>query len=150
MTVGLCSCTPDTECRIEENVNCILTFDCDSIRATEDTTFVVKFDQIDSLTIKGMDVDSVLYDNEKSVSSVALPLRSDINSTKYNLVLNGHQYLLTINHQNEEHFISMECGCFVYHQIDTAYTNSGDTVEIINTSVENSEQTNLKLHLHFD
>lgn len=145
------ACRPDTECRTEETVNCRVIFYCDSLMPSADTMKVVYFDVIDSVTVQGVGNDSVLYDNEKGVTSLSLPLKKDANETRYSLKLNEYTDELVIRHQNRDYFVSLACGCFVYHTIDDAYStaNAVNRVEIINSSVENTEQDNLRLYITF-
>ncbi len=147
---AVAACTPDTECRTEETVHCGVVFQCDSTVTTSDTTYSVTFNTIDSLTLTGVDNDSVLYDNQKSVTAIALPLRKNAEETRFNLTVNGRQDVLVVRHRNRDYFISLACGCFVYHDIDTAYTEGKlvkDT-EILNTAVENTQQDNIRLYIH--
>lgn len=145
------ACKPDTECRTEEAVRCRVVFECDSVVTTADTTYTTTFTTIDSLTVKGVGQDSVLYDNQKSISSISLPLRKDTSETRFDITFNGQNDVLVIRHSNHDYFVSLACGCFVYHDIDTVYTEGGlvKYALILNTAVENVEQDNVQLKISF-
>lgn len=148
MGLMLFSCKPDSECRQTVNIFCKVIFNCDSLQGD---TLVVPFNNIDSLSVQGVGIDSILYDNSLNVSNLMLPLRNDTTLTQYLLDIHGITDTLSIVHQNKDNFISLACGCFIYHTIDTAYisTKLCDSVEVINSSVENVVQDNLCLHIHF-
>ena len=151
LVLTLAACMPDKECRQTESVRCVIVFSCDSLVSNEDTTYTATFTTIDSVTVQGVDVDSVLYDNRKSVSKLSLPLRSDTTETQYSLTLNSKTETLVIKHQNNEYFVSLACGCFVFHEVDTAYGSSGliTNSEVLNTAVQNVEQDNIRLYIEF-
>ncbi len=147
----LAACKPDTECRQTESVRCVIVFECDSVHSDEDTTFTVKFTAIDSVSVQGVGNDSVLYDNQHYVSKLSLPLRSDTTETQYLLTLNSEEDILTIKHENNDYFVSLACGCFVFHEVDTAYGETGLIVnsKVLNTAVQNVEQENVRLYISF-
>lgn len=144
VVIGLCCCEPDTECRITESVRCRVVFRCDSLQ----DGVAVAFSTLDSVTVWGVDADTVLYANAKRVSALSLPLKREADKTEYAMVLNGREDTLTIWHRNREYFVSLACGCFVYHEVDSA---GGRTItgEVLNTAVENMEQDNVRLYVHF-
>lgn len=144
----LTACEPDTECRQEENVRLKVTFLCDSVNAEGEK---VTFTSIDSLTLQGVGSDSILRNNDKNVSSLSLPLRKDTTLTQFAVTFNNVPDTLTVRHTNNQQFISLACGCFVYHTVEevTHTTHIIDSVLIVNAAVENYEQNNLQLYLSF-
>ncbi len=130
-------CTPDEECRQDEHVRCKVIF------ALEDGTSFA----FDSLTVLGVGNDSVLYDNAKNVSSLSLPLRADGNLTQFVLTIPNGGDTLSIYHTPAPYFVSMACGCFVYHVIDSVKICRSMVwePEILNSAVQNVEQENIKL-----
>ncbi len=147
--VLLAACSVDEECRQTESVRCVVVFSCDSVVSNEDTVYTVNFNTVDSVTVQGVGSDSVLYNNQKNVSRLSLPLRSDTTETRYQLTLNSHPETLVIQHTNDEYFVSLACGCFVFHAVDTAFGTNGMIVnsEVINTAVQNVEQDNIKIYI---
>lgn len=148
LTLVLLNCEPDKECRQTANVNCKVVFACDTMGAD---SAMIRFKTIDSLSVWGLGSDSVLYDNRKNVTSLLLPLRGDTTITKFLMVLHGSTDTITVYHQNTNTFISLACGCFIYHTIDTVLCSSAllDSVQILNTAVENYEQDNVRLYFTF-
>lgn len=84
-----------------------------------------------------------------SVYKAALPLRIDTVVTTANIInpIDSTMFQLAIHHQNDRRYISMACGCIIFHDIDSAWTNQPDSydVQIVNSTVENYEQTNIEL-----
>ncbi|MBR1809954.1 MAG: hypothetical protein IJ776_11315 [Paludibacteraceae bacterium] len=128
-----------------------MVFSCDSMVVTEDTMYLSSFTAVDSVTVQGVGIDSVLYNNQKNVSKLSLPLRSDTTETRYLLTLNSQPETLVIKHENNDYFVSLACGCFVFHEVDTAFGTNGLIIdsEVINTAVQNVEQDNIKLYISF-
>ena len=139
------SCQPDTTCRQDLRVNAGITIrwlqvDTTNITTTEQTAW-------DSITVQGIHNDSVLYDNQKNVSQLALPLRNDTNITMYSLKWHGMEEILYIRHDNTLQFVSMACGCVIYHNIDSVWCSGTwiDSVRLINSAVETVQQENVKV-----
>ncbi len=137
--IVLSSCTPDTVCRQDENVRCVIVF------ADANTHAALAFD---SLTVQGVGSDSILMYNNKNVSKLSLPLRVDTTATSFVLRSgNTYQETITIYHTPAPYFVSMACGCFVYHTIDTIRTDNIvlTQAEILNTAVQNVPEENIRL-----
>lgn len=139
-------CKVDEECRIEDTIRLHAVLICDSIISTGDT---LRLNALDNLTIQGLGSDSLLLDNASNISSIALPLRNDQNETVFLLTTNNRQETLTIHHQNKQHFISLACGCFVYHTIEDIRSEGVliDSIEVLNSNIENYTQDNIRIHL---
>lgn len=73
----------------------------------------------------------------------------DTNVTQYAIRWHDMEDILTIRHTNDRHYISMACGCVIYHTIDSVWTHGVfiDSLSILNSTVENYEQDNIYLHL---
>lgn len=142
LTLWFQACTPDDQCRKESIVNMEITFYNDS---------TLKKASVDSITIYGVDNDSILYNNQKSVSSVALPLQKTKNETQYVFTNGKYTDTLTIQHTNSDNFISIECGCFVYHNITDVHSKKTwiDSIAVINPDVTttNYEDEHLQIFM---
>ena len=101
---------------------------------------------LDSISVQAQGLEGVLYDNEKNVSTIYLPLKAVDNATTYTLLLNDTPTVFTIQHQNTPQLLSMECGSVVFHYIDTASLvgESSISVDIIHPNVENKKN---EIHL---
>ena len=102
------------------------------------------------LTIKGVTNDSILY-NDQPVSSFVLPLHALQPVTSF-VVQRGTlgTDTIVIFHENSTNFISLECGCFVYHTIQTTSTTTHqiDSLVIENSAVQNVTEKHLRIYYH--
>ena len=127
------ACKPDTTCRLPTEVL---------------VQIPISHSAIDTLIVQGCDNDLALYNANSSVTSILVPLRQDANTTQYTLFFNDKYDTLTIFHQNNTHFISLACGCAVYHIIDSVGATARiDSATIVNSAVETILQDNIKIHL---
>lgn len=76
---------------------------------------------LDSLTVKGVDNDSVLLNNQKRVNTASIKLHKFENKTLYVFTFNDVNDTISILHQNEDELLSFECGYLTTHTIDTVY-----------------------------
>ena len=90
----------------------------------------------------------MLYNNKQSVTQLQLPLRSDTTVTAFTLTWHEMTETLYIRHDNTQRFVSMACGCIIYHNIDSVWFTGTwiDSVKIINAAVETVKQENIKLY----
>ena len=123
-----------------------MVFAVDSIQGD---TLPVRFSTLDSITVRGLGNDSLLYDNKTSLTSIFLPLRTDSNLTAYELRAYNRTDTLYIRHDNNVNFISLACGCFVYHELtDISFAGTLiDSLNILNATIENYKQDNLRLYM---
>lgn len=142
LMLWLQACTPDDQCRKESIVNMEITFYNDS---------TLQKASVDSITIYGVNNDSILYNNQKNVATVALPLQKTKNETQYVFTNGEYTDTLTIQHTNSDNFISIECGCFVYHNITEVHSQKTwiDSIAIINPDVTtaNYEDEHLQIFM---
>ncbi|MBP6436875.1 MAG: hypothetical protein KA288_05695 [Paludibacteraceae bacterium] len=95
----------------------------------------------DSITVKGVGSDEIIYDNAKNISSIYLPLKSVSNTTSFDIVLNETPFVLSITHQNIPQLLNIECGTVMFHKIEDA-TIDGEiqaVIQVENTHVQNRE-----------
>jgi hypothetical protein len=116
-----------------------------------DSVYSVKAFSIDSITVSGQGNDSILYNNTKRVSSIKLPLKKFDTETSFEISFNDTIDIITISYTNNEpHFVSLECGCEVFHTIDTITTthNYIDYVEVVNREININSQNaeNIKIY----
>lgn len=78
--------------------------------------------QVDSMTVKGVGSDSILYKN-KTLSGFVLDLNTNATETQFLITTQQNGYLfvdtLTLKHQNAPWFQSMECGCRVFSTLNS-------------------------------
>ncbi len=99
------------------------------------------------------------YADRSTADSLAIPLRSDSPSTSYLLIANsadedevevGNTDTLTVDHQTKEVFVSRACGFIAnYENITPILTTDSDnwinTIEVISSTVKNSETAHVKI-----
>ena len=159
VTLLMVACTVDTECRQTTGVRLNVVFACDSLRQSTDSARLAKdslaMDTIRFSTITGMEIhglgrDSILYTEDQSISLAKLPLRPDSLHSDFVLSYNGRIDTLVIRHQNDMQFISLACGCMVFHTIDdvTGSRTFIDSVDVLNTLGGTSNDQHVRIFFH--
>ena len=143
----LVSCSKSTTCRVTSDIALQIGFYSDSIDTLGN--YVVFAKPIDSLTVCGIGSDSLLY-NKQTVSSVSLPLHNTENTTCYAMTFDGKNDTMTINHQNSDLFVSLECGCFTYHTIESISETAKifDSIAYIEYEIGRTQTENIRLFRH--
>lgn len=141
------SCYTDDTCRQSRTVQAGMGF---YLRTNHEQTNqpVVSALSIDSLWVNGIGIDSLLYNNKKSVSSVQLPLNLFAGESRFRVVFNTVTDTITVKHTNANHFLSMECGYVRVHRIDTAFSTNHfvDSVVVVNETVNMVYVENIQIH----
>lgn len=142
----LASCQPDTGCRQETKVTAGVSVEWNKVDTMGVSTRITQWD---SVTVQGVGTDSILYSNARSINELRLPLRPDTSLTEYEITWHGMTERLRIYHDNDRRYISMACGCIIFHTLDTVVSDQIfiEKAEIVNAAVENYEQTNIHLTL---
>ena len=144
---GFISCTTDDECRKEKDVNMLFGFFTKTVNTTTKVTTNTPLN-IDSIWVKGLDRDSFIYKNRKSVNTLLLPLKKFENQTDYVIRFNNLTDTVSIFHENNEnYYLSLACGCIVTHSIKEVVSTNHyiKTIEILNTEINTSNATNLQI-----
>ena len=143
----LCSCGSDGECRQTAAVSLGVDFYETRFEVTEDQ-FVPRI-LTDTLTIFGLDNDSLLYD-QKVDNAIRLPLKQFSEQTTYIFERKHLSPLDTITffYENEENFISLECGCLIFHRIiDIEHTFYNiDSVVVTNNFAADEQAKNIRIY----
>lgn len=139
------ACEPDAVCHQELGTAVQITLSADSITSAGDT---VHYTQWDSIAVVGIGSDIGMQG--KGFKVMGLELRPDTNLTAYLMLYHNQIDTLYIQHTPRQQFISLACGCAVYHTITAAWSSDSrvDSVSIINASVESVAQDNLCIYLH--
>ena len=145
LILGLVACEPDTTCYQELGAAAQVTFSGDSVTAAGDT---VHYAQWDSIAVLGIGSDVGMQG--KNIKGMGLELRPDTNMTMYLVIYHNQIDTLYIQHTPRQQFVSLACGCAVYHTITAAWSSDPrvDSVSILNASVESVAQDNLCIYLH--
>lgn len=111
------SCKEDGTCREERYVRMYAFFKRLNISDAGDTT-TVKL-RIDTLSINGLGIDSMLYNRAVGKESVHLPLNKFSNMSQFIFNVNDTIDTISIYHTNTEKYLSFECGVSVTFKIDS-------------------------------
>lgn len=110
----------------------------------------VKYTTWDSVTVEVIDKNELFIDNRIGLSKLTLPLRPDTTISSFLFTYHEQTDTLFVEHTPRQYFVSLACGCAIYHTITAAWSTDYrvDSVQIINANVENAVQENLCIHLH--
>lgn len=139
------ACEPEKNCYKEMVAAIQISFSADSVTVMGDT---VHYAQWDSVAVVGIGSDVWLQG--KNVKTMGLELRPDTTLTCYLMAYHDQMDTLYIQHTPRQQFVSMACGCAVYHTISAAWSSDPrvDSVTIINAAVETVAQENICIYLH--
>ena len=148
--VFLSACTQTENCTQEKNVLMQVGF----YKKTMDSTTKIYSKSaltIDSIWVMGLGTDSLLYNKEKSIKSINIPLKKTIEQTDYIVRFNNTTDTISIFHtNNDRYYLSLECGCVVAHSIDEIVSTGHfiDSVSIINRDINTTNAENIQIY-HF-
>jgi hypothetical protein len=115
MLLLFAACNNNEDCRAEKTVNLNIGFYTESTTASPG--LVAK--TIDSITVKGLGRDSILYNNKKNLKALQLPLRKFYEQTDFEITFNNIKDTISVFYRNNDaYFLSLACGCIVVHEID--------------------------------
>ena len=141
------ACTSDTTCRKDMTVSAIMTLQADSLNAQGHS---VKYTAWDSVTVQAIDNETYILYNNRNIKKIPLFLRPDTTITAFLMTFHNQTDTLFVEHTPRQYFVSLACGCAVYHTITAAWSTDYrvDSIQIVNANVENAVQENLCLYLH--
>jgi len=108
--------------------------------------------QLDSMTVKGVGSDSILYKN-KTLSGFVLDLKPNALQTQFLVTTQQNGYIftdtLTLEHHNKPWFQSMECGCRVFSTLDACRVGGFifKSATIKDSAVINLKSEHVRLYL---
>lgn len=139
------ACEPESTCHQELGAAVQITLSADSISSTGESYHYTAWDSI-TIVGDGNNVGMIW----KNTKTLGLELRPDTTTTAYIFLYHEQTDTLFIQHTPRQHFISLACGCDIYHTITAAWSTDTriDSIAIINASVENTSQENLRIYLH--
>ena len=124
-----------------------LTLQADSLNANGHAVIYTNWD---SLTVEVLGKNELLIDNGKGIKRLFLPLRPDTTISIFLMTFHEQTDTLYVAHTPRQYFVSLACGCAIYHTLTAAWSSDSrvDSIGIINASVENAVQDNLRIYLH--
>ena len=145
------SCVVDDTCRKDRYVKMGVSFYKKTFN-TSTNKYIVSINSIDSLTVQGLDsinmpVHSILYNNQKAISKIKIPLNKFTTISKFSVKINQTTDTITILHTNSDQYLSLECGCLKVFSIDTVLTtNHNDSLKITNHNVNTTNAEHLQIY----
>ena len=103
----------------------------------------------DSLTLYGLNKDSLIYNQETGVQHAKIPLNSSAESCTFIIKINGITDTIEFRYNSYPHLISKECGYTFYHHLDTIPYYSKHTIkniEITNSTITNLNVENIQIY----
>lgn len=140
------ACSSDETCRKNKYVRLQVSLYKVSLNQVNNTLVASPW-SVDSISVQGVGIDSILYKNSKKISQLNLDLKKIDNQSAYQLNINGVKDTLTITHTNTTEFLSLECGCLKVYNIDSAFVTKHaiDSIQIINHQVNTDNAPNIRI-----
>ena len=96
----------------------------------------------DSLTLYGLNNDSIIYNKSAKVQPALIPLNASLDSCIFVVIINGVTDTIKFRYNSYPHLISKECGYTFYHHLDTVIPKYHAIKEIY---ISNRTITNLNV-----
>ncbi len=142
------ACTTDSdECRKEKDVALTIAFKQKTLNKTTGK-YTISNLTIDSIWVRAIDRDSMIYNKKRSVQTIDLPLKKFSESTGFILRFNTITDTLFIFHNtNNNYFLSLECGCIAVHSINEVINtrNFIDSISVLNNEVNTVKTTHIQI-----
>ena len=155
----LASCDEnDTECRQDVRKNLGVALVVVNHDSTDPEILVESALVADSMTVRGLGKDSLLFNTPRSEFSV--PVNKGDTVSFYEIYLryddDAHDRHIEatdtffITYDNSEKFVSLECGCYISHNIHTTGVSPHniDSIHLLNQQITNADETHIKLFVH--
>lgn len=134
-------CTSTEECREDTTVNMQIGI-YTKVNSTQTTITV------DSIWANGLEKDSLIYKNSKSVKVLNLPLNAARQQSDFIVRFNNTTDTISVFYTNNNaYFISLACGCIATYTIDEIITTNHyiDSVRIVQREVINVNAEHIKI-----
>ncbi len=150
LSIALISCVNDEECREEKDVFMQIGVYTKKLNATTNLYSNASL-PIDSIWVKGLELDSFLYQNKKSIKQIYLPLKKLSTQTDFEVTFNQVTDTISVFYtNNDRYFLSLECGCVIAHTIDEVVSTNHyiDSIAIINRDITPTDAEHIQIY-HF-
>jgi hypothetical protein len=97
----------------------------------------------DSLTLYGLNRDSIIYDKVADLTLALIPLNDTAQSSTFVIKINGITDTIEFRYSSYPHLISKECGYTYYHHLDAAPVFTKHIIDSI--LIDSPTVTNLKI-----
>lgn len=135
------SCFEETECYVKASFYKTTTINADSLALSRTSP--------DSLALYGLNNDSIIYNQSKSIQPALIPLNASADSCTFVIEINGVYDTIEFRYANYLHLISKECGYTFYHHLDTIipheHFHAIKRIEYINKTITNLNAENIRI-----
>ena len=102
----------------------------------------------DSLSLNGLNNDSIIYSKSAKVQPALIPLNASQDTCTFVIIINGVTDTMQFRYTSYPHLISKECGYTFYHHLDTVIPKYHAIKEIIysNKTVTNLNVENIRIY----
>jgi|WetSurMetagenome_2_1015567.scaffolds.fasta_scaffold275263_2 hypothetical protein len=101
----------------------------------------------DTLTLYGLNNDSVIYSKSTQVQPALIPLNSSTDSCSFIILINNIADTIKFRYTSYPHMISKECGYTFYHFLDTGLNNTNTRTYHAIKKIRVSSQTITNLNV---
>lgn len=149
--VALCGAAALPSCSDEGCIESTISYAVASVKAGEESAGVKpKWVEVRALGYKD---DTLMVDATTSLTGLSLLLNPDTTSTRLEFTFRINEAddvvdTIDIHHTNRLYFLTIDCGCGVFSDIDTVLHTSHyiNSIAIINPEVTNEKKPNLELY----
>lgn len=101
-----------------------------------------------SLSLNGLNNDSLIYDKSDKVQPALIPLNASRDSCTFVIIINGVTDTIEFIYNSYPHMISKECGYTFYHHLDTVIPKYHAIKEIYtsNKTITNLNVENIRIY----
>jgi hypothetical protein len=127
------SCMDETEALVKSSF-----FEYTSLEATAP----------DSLTLHGLEMDSLIYLKSAAVQTGKFPLNPSSDNCEFIIKINGITDTISFRYSSYPHLVSKECGYTFYHNLNTAPShtiNIIDSISLINSKITTTNEENIQI-----
>ncbi|MBO7418233.1 MAG: calcium-binding protein P [Bacteroidaceae bacterium] len=156
LIASIISCTEDDDC--SGNERHMLAAKILTVIKTDSAVWETSY-SLDSLTVYAFGTDSIIINNDLDVSSLRLPLRTNVEETTLVFSYTFHEGdtlpqhndkdTLVFRHHNTPYFLTLDCNFVVKQEVtDLRYTTHVlDSIVIVNpTATLNDDKENIKIY----
>lgn len=101
----------------------------------------------DSLTVYGLNMDSLIYNKERNVGIVRFPLNAAADSSVFIIKINTLADTIMFRYTSYPHLISKECGYTYYHTLEPPLFTKHvlDSISMPKNAVTNLNEENIRI-----
>jgi len=101
----------------------------------------------DTLTLYGLNKDSVLYDQTPNLKIALFPLYSETNNCTFIIIINGITDTLEFSYSSHPHLISASCGYTFFYDLENPVftTNAIDSIYLSKSTITTQYEENMRI-----